>query len=330
MSRLVLVHGIGQQVKGPQTVLGEWYPALCDGLILAHGAARLGQDEIAVGFYGDIFRLRGGRGLDSPLLDASDVTAPENQQLLRAWWEEAARTETVVHGPDDLGRVRTPNWIQRALDALSHSAFFAGLSEHALVSSLSQVRRYFTEPATRQAIRDRVAACVTSETCVIAAHSLGSVAAYEAMCAHPEWSGISLVTLGSPLGIRNLVFDRLEPVPAQGKGHWPQCASSWTNIADSGDIVALAKTLAPLFAGPVTDMLVHNGAQAHDVRPYLTARETGVAIASGLARLAADGEREDMQGRTADADSISRSRQAAALVPRTRSRVLSFAHVVSQ
>ena len=47
-------------------------------------------------------------------------------------------------------------------------------------------------------------------------HSLGSVVAYEALCAHPEWPVRALVTLGSPLGIRNLIFDRLVPAPAAG------------------------------------------------------------------------------------------------------------------
>lgn len=284
MSRVVLVHGIGQQTKGPQTLLSEWYPALRDGLSLARCAdVELGQGDVTVGFYGDIFRPQGGRGLDGPLLDASDVTA-EDAQWLMGWWEEAARTETAVHGPDAPGRIRSPNWIQRALNALSHSAFFAGLSEHALVSNLSQVRRYFTEPATRQAIRERVAASVTRETRVIVAHSLGTVAAYEAMCVNPHWSQIGLVTLGSPLGIRNLVFDRLEPLPVAYKGYWPGSATNWANIADTGDIVALAKELAPLFDGPVIDTLVHNGARAHDVRPYLTASETGRAVAAGLRR----------------------------------------------
>lgn len=281
VSRVVLVHGIGQQVKGPQTLLEEWYPALCDGLTLAGGRARVEQDEAAVGFYGDVFRPSGTRGLDGPVLDSSDVTEPEDEEWLRAWWEEAARLESAVHGPEDLGRIRAPNWIQRALDALSHSVFFAGCSEHLLVSSLRQVRRYFTEPAVRQAIQTRVADCLTNETRVVVAHSLGSVVAYEAMCAHQS-TGLRLITLGSPLGIRNLVFDRLIPAPVSGQGCWPSSAAGWINIADRGDVVALNKRLAPLFSGQVTDVLVNNGSKAHDIRPYLTARETGQAISEAL------------------------------------------------
>jgi hypothetical protein len=87
----------------------------------------------------------------------------------------------------------------------------------------------------------------------------------------------TFVTLGSPLGIPNLVFDRLEPEP----GRWPN-VGTWKNIADRSDVVALVKELRPLFGVNVTDISVHNGAKAHDMRPYLTARETGKAIRHGI------------------------------------------------
>lgn len=89
-----------------------------------------------------------------------------------------------------------------------------------------------------------------------------------------------LVTLGSPLGIPNLIFDALTPKPENGVGAWPN-VKQWFNIADKGDIVALEKNLAPLF-GSVIDELVHNGWTSHLVTNYLTARETGQAIATGL------------------------------------------------
>jgi hypothetical protein len=128
-----MVHGIDQQVKGPQTLLADWYPALCDGLGLA--GSELDIADASVAFYGDIFRRKAGRSLDGPLLDAWDVTDPGDAEWLQCWWDAAARLEITVTGPDDPGRIRTPYQIQRALDALSHSAFFAGCSEHLLISS---------------------------------------------------------------------------------------------------------------------------------------------------------------------------------------------------
>jgi pimeloyl-ACP methyl ester carboxylesterase len=123
---------------------------------------------------------------------------------------------------------------------------------------------------------------VTDDTRVVIGHSLGSVIAYEALCANPGWNIGGFVTLGSPLGIANLVFDRLLPNPENGKGAAPGGARTWVNVADAGDVVALVKELKPLFAGVTADVPVDNGAEAHFIKPYLTARETGQAILDGL------------------------------------------------
>ena len=103
-------------------------------------------------------------------------------------------------------------------------------------------------------------AAVDEDTWVVVGHSLGSVVAYEALCAHPEWPVRALVTLGSPLGIRNLIFERLVPAPVIGKtgklaGAWPGRAQAWTNVADAADVVALTKDLRPLFGPDVAFLL---------------------------------------------------------------------------
>ena len=90
------------------------------------------------------------------------------------------------------------------------------------------------------------------------------------------------MTLGSPLGIRNLIFNLLEPAPQTGIGAWPGSVQRWINIADGGDVVALVKDLRPSFGVNVENHLIYNGATAHDILPYLTAKETGGAIATGL------------------------------------------------
>lgn len=280
MTQIVLVHGIGNQVKGPRSLLADLYPALADGLALAN--SEIASEKVSMAFYGDIFRRPGQRDLDPPELDASDVTDSLDYALLMAWWQEAGCAEPNVPGLHDPTRMRTPYPIQQALDALSHSKFFADISERLLIFSARQVRRYFFEPAVRASAQARVASRVTAHTQVIVAHSLGSVVAYETLCAHPEWPEITLVTLGSPLGVQNLIFDRLQPAPIAGKGHWPSPVTGWTNIADRGNVVALVKDLSPFFGTRVSNVLVHNGAKAHDARPYLTALETGQAIAAGI------------------------------------------------
>lgn len=285
MARVVCVHGIGHQVSGGDVLLGDWLPALNSGVVLA-GADRLIPGEVAAGFYGDLFRPEGqflSRG--EPWYDAEDVETGFEQELLVAWWRAAA----VPGGqaPDD----RSLGWsglsVPRMLEQLADSSFFAGVALRSLVGDFKQVRRYLTEPGLRRRIRDRVCAQIGPETRVVVAHSLGSVVAYEALCASAGHRVRALVTLGSPLGIPNLIFDRLEPTPTGGVGQWPGGEGLvWTNIADSGDLVALVKDLNPLFGDTfitrVWDAVVHNGAKAHSAVPYLTDELTGRAIAEGL------------------------------------------------
>jgi hypothetical protein len=281
MPRVVGVHGIGHQYTGPNSVRTEWLPAVRDGLSFA-GATFPRGDALVCAFYGELFRRPGTKALGIPLYDAADVTGDWEKELLKAWWREAAKVEEGVLGPEARTKLRTPEFVQRALNALSNSRFFAGIAEQALIFNLKQVYSYFHNPEIRQTARKRVADVVDSKTSVIIGHSLGSVVAYECLCAHPDWRVRTFVTLGSPLGIRNLIFDRLQPPPHDGIGAWPGSVERWINIADKGDIVALVKKLRNRFGKKVEDHLIYNGATAHDVRPYLTAKETGNAIATGL------------------------------------------------
>lgn len=279
MSRVLLVHGIAQQYRGPESLRAECAPALCDGVAFAGGSLQV--VDVSVAFYGDLFRPQGSRSTRLPEYDVSDIDNPFERELLYVWWQEAARIDPAVPGPGDPTRVRTPHWMQRALYALSGSSFFSGIAERVMIGSLKQVGSYFTDQNVRSRIRQRVLDTIETDTAVVVAHSLGSVVAYEALCNEPDTPVTTLVTVGSPLGIRNLVFDRLIPPPNNGRGPWPGNLLSWTNIADQGDIVALAKTLAPLFGTGVCDVSIHNGSRAHDIRPYLTARETGLAVLQG-------------------------------------------------
>ena len=280
MPQIVAVHGIAQQLKGENLLHSAWLPALRDGLSRA-GVELPSDDDLKCAFYGDLFRKKGMKALGDIPYAANNVTEWE-QELLEVWWREAARVEAEVRGPDAQTKLRTPRIVQRALNALSNSKFFGSLAERILIGSLKQVRSYLDDEALRSAIQQRVTAEVKSDTRVIVGHSLGSVVAYEVLCQNPDWRIEMFVTLGSPLGIRNLIFDRLHPAPVNELGVWPRCVRSWTNIADGGDVVAIEKQLARCFGERVRDELIYNGAKAHDVSPYLTAEETGRAIAAGL------------------------------------------------
>jgi len=280
MAKIVGVHGVGHQYKGENTICAEWLPALNDGL------ARGGHPLVSAGnfvcaFYGSLFRSAGKAAMDPPF-DVSDVGDEWEREMLDLWWREAAHVNPAVPRPDACTKVSVPSIVQRALDALSQSPFFAGLAERALIYDLKQVHRYLNEPEIRRGARASIQQVIGPDTRVVVGHSLGSIVAYEALCAHPEWPVSVFVTLGSPLGIRNLIFDALDPAPVHGSGVWPAGIKQWVNIADSGDVVALVKELGSCFGPRVTDHLVDNGAEAHDATRYLTTRELGDAVAAGL------------------------------------------------
>ncbi|MEU5162507.1 hypothetical protein AB0G74_23265 [Streptomyces sp. NPDC020875] len=285
MARIVCVHGVGKQQLGEEQLLKEWLPALRDGLTRAGEPGAVNGGEVAMAYYGDVF-LPPGRTLSAadPYLTAADVGDGWEAELLMAWWAAAAEAEPQVMAPGTAGTMGgVPVRVQTALLALSQSRFFAGLAERALVLDLRQVRRYLMEAEVRDAVTDRVKRAVGPDTRVVVAHSLGTVAAYEALCALPGHGVRALVTLGSPLGIRHLVFDRLVPSPADGVGTWPGGAGlAWTNVADARDVVALAKDLRPRFGDGVVCHLVPNGSHAHDATHYLGKAETGRAIAAAL------------------------------------------------
>jgi hypothetical protein len=284
MARIVGIHGIAQQVRGPEVLRAAWAPALRDGVLLS-GAQPPEAADLEIAFYGDLFRREGGKAVGGPPYTATDVEEGFEQELLEAWWAEAAANDKAIPGPDNptKTKLRTAKTVQRALNALSQSRFFAGLTERLIIGFIKQVHTYFDDDSVRGEIQSRVDRAVRSGTAVLVGHSLGSIVAYEAACAHPGWD-LALVTLGCPLGIRNVVFDRLRPPPEKDCGQFPAGAAMWTNIADTGDVVALVKRLAPLFGARVQDVLVDNGSKAHDISPYLTAAQTGHAIAEGLAR----------------------------------------------
>lgn len=280
MPKIVGVHGIGHQFRGAHLLRSDWLPALQDGLERA-GRKLESADDFACAFYGDLFRPAGKSAM-LPVYDARDVSDPWEQELLGELWREAAGVDPKVRAPGANTKAYAPDVVQKALRALSESAFFVDIAESVLIFDLKQVRRYLNEPEVRREARERVKAAISPETRVVIAHSLGSVIAYEALCADPASQVEVFVTLGSPLGIRNLIFDKLDPAPRDGLGMWPPGVKHWVNIADRGDVVALVKDLGAGFGPDVVNRSVANNALAHDATRYLTTRELGEAVALGL------------------------------------------------
>jgi hypothetical protein len=289
MVRIVGIHGIAQQYQsGPQRT-GEWLLALRGGLEAAGFrpvADQLTEADLRVAFFGDLFRPPGSLAGDAPPYSEKDL-GPADEELLAVFYREAVAQDPELGPPAGAMAGRVPVPVQVALAGLLRSPTFAGVAKHLLIGNFKQVSAYLDDRGLREHVLDRVAAEVTADTRVIIGHSLGSVVAYEYCCQRKPQGVELLITLGCPLGIPQLIFDRLDPLPVHGRGAWPVPTLRWVNVADRKDVVALHKQLAPLF-GPspvgasVIDRLADNGNQPHEASRYLNSRQTGEAVGASL------------------------------------------------
>ncbi|GGT46093.1 hypothetical protein GCM10010207_53070 [Streptomyces atratus] len=237
---------MGKQLMGSEMLRSDWFPALSDGLRHA-GQHAVPRSDFTMAFYGDLFRPPGRTlAVGDPMFTASDVTDGFELDLLLAWWQHAADIDPAV--PPATGSTtlaRSPRAAQTALRALQRSRFFADVSLRALVFDLKQVRRYLLDPDLRTAARRRVQERIGPGTRVVVGHSLGSVVAYEALCAMPGHPVKALVTLGSPLGMR-MVFDRLLPRPGDWPGSSRPCPGDWPSSPGPSDRAARLSTTPPV------------------------------------------------------------------------------------
>ena len=246
MARIVLVHGAFNELWGPHELRARWLPAVRDGLW--HHDVAIADDDVAVCFYGDLFRRTPGAG-DDPTF--------------------AQTRAGIAEALSDLGG-------GDAVAALGQAA-----NDAAFDRTVDMVTVMATTPDLREQMRARAEPLVTGETRVIVAHSLGTLLSYMALCRHPRWNVHTLVTLGSPLA-SPMIFEHLDPPAVDGVGQWPGSVRRWVNVRAVGDKAA-AVPLGERFGSRVEEVLVDNGHRAHDPEPYLNAAATGAAIAAALA-----------------------------------------------
>jgi hypothetical protein len=308
MAVIVLVHGIAQEQRTADALEAEWLPALAGGVRLAGFptlADRLWRDrggpgaiEARMAFYGHLFLAADQQGEAAAEFAAASLELAE--PLAQEWLERAAHQaskpkvrQTALRelayvrqtaGVEEMGPGQA---VRLAINGLARIRWFAPLgmafAERFVYRALSQVTRYFTDEAARETAITAVLAQVTPDTRVVIGHSLGSVVAYEAVHRLPQPLAL-LVTLGSPLGLNTLVYQRLRPPPA-----FPPHVQHWINLADWDDFIAAAPDLTPLFTQGLPPnavfeggYTVDNGAQPHRADFYLGKVELGRVVAQAL------------------------------------------------
>ncbi|MFC5749921.1 hypothetical protein [Actinomadura rugatobispora] len=212
----------------------DWTSWLRAGLTSAGLREDAMPSGVQVAYYAHHLHRGAAQGPEDPgLLDDLE------QDLLIEWVEQMQPARRAAQGPR-LARARAAaDWLTIRYGALASR--FAMMFVRELGSYLNERtghRRLTARGAVTTAIRERGG---SGEPVIVVAHSLGSVVVYEALWACPELRVDLLVTLGSPLGMPNVVFDRLQPAPSQGWGERPPGVRRWINLADAGDLVALPR-----------------------------------------------------------------------------------------
>jgi hypothetical protein len=287
--KIVGIHGIAQQYRGPYQLAEVWLSGIRDGLFAAgdHDRARaLSAEDLRIAFFGDLFRPPGTMAVTDPPYTGSDIRPGPERDLLTALYAAAVATDPTLGEPTGAMSPGVAG-VEFMLARLARSKTFARVAQRAFIRDLRQVTAFLTDPVVKQAVLGRVRDQIGPDTRVVIGHSLGSVVAYEWLCQHHPGAVELLITVGSPLGIPNVVFHRLTPAPVAGAGAWPTRVAGWVNVADRDDVVALRKDLAPLFptARPgarVLDRLVDNGDEPHAIDRYLSAAQTGSALSDVL------------------------------------------------
>jgi hypothetical protein len=306
MAHVVLVHGIANETEAADTIEASWLPALAGGVRIAGFPAisdKLWRNgmvsdgfEVRAAFYGNLFRPKGAQG--DAQLDPDVATANGARDLALEWLQRAAVRSVCADEPADaegalaeLGLAETGQAMglrsveRDVIKRLARLPWFARLgmaiAERFIVRALTQVTAYLTDEAVRAAAQQALLALIDDRTRVVIGHSLGSIVAYES-CFRMTRPLPLLLTIGSPLGLQTIVYQRLRPQPPV----FPPHVTRWVNVADPDDLVAAEPDLNAGFSRasspPIESVTINNSSRPHDPSPYLTAVEVGRPVGESL------------------------------------------------
>ncbi|MEV4515786.1 hypothetical protein AB0K00_43385 [Dactylosporangium sp. NPDC049525] len=230
-----------------------------------------GTVDVRIAYYADQLRA-------TPTLAAAvgQQLGDANAEQLVAWADALGAPPEVAQGHGTAPLRQFVDWLagRRGLDnALVR--FFVN-------KFLSEVDRYLgdQESATRLEVRRIVEQTLEQhQPDVVIAHSLGSVVAYEALIARPDLHVDLFVTIGSPLALDTIVYDRLLRDGDDTPSRRPN-VRSWINVSDVGDVVAVPRSFASRFDVDTEHEESLGLTSMHDAVDYLRTKTIGGIVAA--------------------------------------------------
>lgn len=287
--KLIFLHGRAQEKMDPQLLQLGWTDALRQGLKKS-GLHLPPAVEIVFPYYGDL--------LDQLVQQASLPSAEQvvargggnvNDKELQFYADflteladnaGIADAEIDQHftGPVAERGAANWEWVQAILKTLDHKNI---LGDFAIKKATYDVYLYLTIKGIRKKVEAEVAAALDNSPCVIVAHSLGTVVAYNILRNAPAMQVAKLITIGSPLGL-NSIKKYLDPPLIM-----PPCvAHGWFNAYDERDVVALNPLDDRHF--PITPAIVNKNdvnndtSNRHGAEGYLKDAEVARKILAAL------------------------------------------------
>jgi hypothetical protein len=269
------LHGIAQQQRGRLQMLPDWQAGLGDGVEKAKGM-RWPKPSIDLAYYGDVFLANTdskGEPQDPEAMDDDLVAFLEEVRDEVVDPSQPLNVEDPAKGLKEL-----PKPLSQLAASLERR--FGVACKLLFFGDLVQVRRFQRDDDLAEAVLERVREMLPQNPRVLVGHSLGSIVAYEALCRIPGHGITTLITLGSPLGLRSI----REGMSKQARDRipsFPPGVLGWVNIYDPSDAVCLAGGLAAYWP-KVEDKIVDNEKDPHEVLRYLGKKATGRAIVEAL------------------------------------------------
>ena len=238
--KLVMVHGRAQAGKDPVVLKKEWMDALGYGFLRANKALPVAT-VVEFPFYGDELE-RLVELTNTPLAinaNAKGTQSDAEKELRGQILEELGAAMGVTQEDIEREYAGQPmqkgpqnwEWVQAILRAVDR---IPGVNSSVIDAFTRDVYVYLTYPAVRTKIDRMVDAAIGNDSCVVLAHSLGTVVAYNVLVKRAAGPAVPrLVTVGSPLGIR--AIRRWLETPLR----CPACVGNWFNAYDERDVVAL-------------------------------------------------------------------------------------------
>lgn len=291
---LIFIHGRSQQGRDKAALQRIWEDSLARGF---HAAGKTPVPGVNCHFpyYGDLLFEESRRLTElaqGALVDrsAAPSVSAEEQAFMKSVLVDAAHARGITDAQiqQEQNQVLAERaWFNSApvLAALRLLDRLPNVSAFSIELVTRDVWHYLTERGLRLKVNALVDAKIPKDKpCVIVAHSLGTIIAYNLLMDRKQRSNVrAFITVGSPLGIAAVV-DRL---PSDSRPRTaPDGVPVWFNARDPDDAVALHPVEHMMFPGTpsVTNFegVDNRSENQHGVEDYLKDAKVALAIHDAL------------------------------------------------